>query len=176
MSPTTTILFSPGCPPTSTPPLQPLRSFSPQPISVHDNNPNNYLTPSSLTPYITLSDLIQYLYLYTIFITLLLCLGFLLTLLIPILLAKMQHRRLRKLGGAPGEVDYVVSPVGNLRMVRGWGWEIKEKKKQRRERAVGDVAVAGMGKQGKKLESVCEDVEMQCVEGGGKEGGCGKQG
>ncbi|KAG6995823.1 hypothetical protein G7Y79_00041g077750 [Physcia stellaris] len=170
MSPTTTILFSPGCPPTSTPPLQPLRSFSPQPISVHDNNPNNYLTPSSLTPYITLNDLILNLYRYTLFIFLLL----LLTLLIPILLAKLQHRRLRKLGGAPGEVDYVMSPVGNLRLVRGLGWEIGERKKERKrardlERGKVMGGVAGTGRQG----SVCEDVEMQCVEGAGKEGDVG---
>ena len=70
-----------------------------------------------------------------------------------------------------------MSPVGNLRMVRGWGDQIGERKrvrKEQRKRARDlekgkGVAVAGMGRQG----SVCEDVEMQCGEGGGKDEGCG---
>ena len=58
-----------------------------------------------------------------------------------------------------------MSPLGNLRMVRGWGWEIGEKKKERkraRDVEKGKVmgGVAGTGRQGKKLETVCEDVEM----------------
>lgn len=107
---------------------------------------------------------------------LLLGIGLLLTLLVPVMLAKMQRRRLLKLGGMPGELGYELSPRRNMKMVREWGREIKEKKKERKEgkkRAVGGVGVGGTGRQGKKLESVLEDVEMQWVEAGLKDGGCG---
>ena len=121
---------------------------------------------------------------YTLVILAAFLLGSFLIFLAPIFLVKIQRRRLLKLSGSPGEVDYCMSPRKNMKRVSQLGREIEKKKKERkrakdmeRRKAVEGVGLGldlgGVGRQGKKLEPVLEDVEMQWVDIKLRDGGYG---